>query len=176
MQTNVIGISQFADGGVLASKPNAASANYINKMSDYCGSCVYKQQECIGEKAYLENEGKREREIFMTCLCAKCMASLFLISFTGIFSPVTATDSSLKVEWVQFCVTLSVFPLKKYKKFIKKQRTDTLKSIQMSKALIKFFKKRQLNVTAEWTIRVWLIALLALGAEVQSLMSDITRF
>lgn len=35
MQTNVIGMSQFAGGGVLALKPNAASANYINKMSDY---------------------------------------------------------------------------------------------------------------------------------------------
>lgn len=97
MQTNVIGMSQLADGGILASKPNAASANYINKMSDYCRSCVYKQQECMGEKAYLENEGERERD-FMTCLCAKCMASLFLISFTEIFSPVTAIDSSLKVE------------------------------------------------------------------------------
>lgn len=98
MQTNVIGMSQFAGGGVLALKPNAASANYINKMSDYWGSCVYKQQEYIGEKAYLENEGERDREILMTCLCAKCMASLFLISFTEIFSPVTATDSSLKPE------------------------------------------------------------------------------
>jgi deoxyribodipyrimidine photolyase-related protein len=51
MQTNVIGMGQFADGGILASKPYAASANYINKMSDYCGSCVYKQQERTGEQA-----------------------------------------------------------------------------------------------------------------------------
>jgi deoxyribodipyrimidine photolyase-related protein len=51
MQTNVIGMGQFADGGVLASKPYAASANYINKMSDYCGSCVYNHQERTGEKA-----------------------------------------------------------------------------------------------------------------------------
>ncbi len=51
MQTNVIGMGQFADGGVLASKPYAASANYINKMSDYCRSCVYKQQDRTSEKA-----------------------------------------------------------------------------------------------------------------------------
>ena len=41
MQTNVIGMGQFADGGKLASKPYAASANYINKMSDYCGNCTF---------------------------------------------------------------------------------------------------------------------------------------
>lgn len=41
MQTNVIGMGLFADGGILASKPYAASANYINKMSDYCCNCVY---------------------------------------------------------------------------------------------------------------------------------------
>jgi deoxyribodipyrimidine photolyase-related protein len=39
---NVIGMSQFADGGLLASKPYAASGAYINRMSDYCGGCHYK--------------------------------------------------------------------------------------------------------------------------------------
>lgn len=38
---NVIGMSQFADGGMLASKPYAASGAYINRMSDYCKSCDY---------------------------------------------------------------------------------------------------------------------------------------
>ncbi|MBW4693308.1 MAG: cryptochrome/photolyase family protein [Lyngbya sp. HA4199-MV5] len=51
MQTNVIGMGQFADGGVLASKPYAASANYINKMSNYCGKCVYNPRARTGEKA-----------------------------------------------------------------------------------------------------------------------------
>lgn len=51
MQTNVIGMGQFADGGLLASKPYAASANYIDKMSDYCGKCVYQKNTRIGEKA-----------------------------------------------------------------------------------------------------------------------------
>ncbi|ACB52100.1 putative Deoxyribodipyrimidine photolyase [Crocosphaera subtropica ATCC 51142] len=51
MVPNVIGMGQFADGGILASKPYAASANYINKMSDYCKSCEYKQTKRTGEKA-----------------------------------------------------------------------------------------------------------------------------
>ncbi|NJP08950.1 MAG: cryptochrome/photolyase family protein [Leptolyngbyaceae cyanobacterium RU_5_1] len=51
MQTNVIGMGLFADGGVLASKPYAASANYINKMSDYCRQCVYNPRDRTGEHA-----------------------------------------------------------------------------------------------------------------------------
>ena len=51
MQTNVLGMGQFADGGLLASKPYAASANYINKMSDYCGSCKYNKGDRTGDKA-----------------------------------------------------------------------------------------------------------------------------
>ena len=38
---NTHGMALFADGGVMATKPYAASANYINKMSDYCGACRY---------------------------------------------------------------------------------------------------------------------------------------
>jgi len=41
MVPNVVGMSQWADGGVMATKPYAASANYINKMTDYCGGCRY---------------------------------------------------------------------------------------------------------------------------------------
>jgi deoxyribodipyrimidine photolyase-related protein len=51
MQTNVIGMGQFADGGLVASKPYAASANYINSMSDYCKHCHYDRRERTGEKA-----------------------------------------------------------------------------------------------------------------------------
>ena len=38
---NVIGMSQFADGGVLGSKPYAGGGAYIDRMSDYCGRCRY---------------------------------------------------------------------------------------------------------------------------------------
>lgn len=51
MQTNVIGMGQFADGGMLASKPYASSANYINKMSDYCKGCRYRASDRTGPNA-----------------------------------------------------------------------------------------------------------------------------
>jgi deoxyribodipyrimidine photolyase-related protein len=48
---NTLGMSQFADGGLLASKPYAASGNYINRMSDYCKSCTYDVTSKTGAKA-----------------------------------------------------------------------------------------------------------------------------
>jgi deoxyribodipyrimidine photolyase-related protein len=48
---NVIGMSQFADGGVIASKPYVSSGNYIAKMSDYCGNCAYSVKQKTGEGA-----------------------------------------------------------------------------------------------------------------------------
>lgn len=48
---NTLGMSQFADGGCLATKPYAASGNYINKMSDYCTACRYKVSKKVGEDA-----------------------------------------------------------------------------------------------------------------------------
>ncbi|EDP97794.1 cryptochrome/photolyase family protein [Kordia algicida OT-1] len=40
--TNTRGMSQFADGGLVATKPYVSSGSYINKMSNYCKDCVYK--------------------------------------------------------------------------------------------------------------------------------------
>ena len=48
---NTFGMSQFADGGVLASKPYFSSGAYINKMSNYCLDCQYNVKAKIGEKA-----------------------------------------------------------------------------------------------------------------------------
>jgi deoxyribodipyrimidine photolyase-related protein len=48
---NVSGMTLFADGGLLGTKPYASSGAYINKMSDYCKSCHYKVKEKSGEQA-----------------------------------------------------------------------------------------------------------------------------
>jgi deoxyribodipyrimidine photolyase-related protein len=48
---NTIGMSQFADGGLLGSKPYAASGAYINRMSDYCAGCRYSVKEKTGPDA-----------------------------------------------------------------------------------------------------------------------------
>lgn len=48
---NTIGMSQFADGGVIASKPYVSSGAYINRMSDYCKGCHYKVSSKTGALA-----------------------------------------------------------------------------------------------------------------------------
>lgn len=48
---NTIGMSQFADGGLLSSKPYAASGAYIDRMSDYCGTCRYDVKQRTGPDA-----------------------------------------------------------------------------------------------------------------------------
>jgi deoxyribodipyrimidine photolyase-related protein len=51
MLPNVIGMSQWADGGMMATKPYAAGGNYIDTMSDYCGSCRYDRRKRVGPDA-----------------------------------------------------------------------------------------------------------------------------
>ncbi len=68
---NVHGMVMFADDGLLASKPYAASGSYINRMSDYCADCVYDPTIKAGPKAcpfnylywnfLIENEAKLGR-------------------------------------------------------------------------------------------------------------------
>ena len=45
---NTVGMSQFADGGLLGSKPYAASGAYIDRMSDYCSGCRYDVKDKTG--------------------------------------------------------------------------------------------------------------------------------
>lgn len=79
---NVLGMSTYADGGILASKPYVSSGNYINKMSNYCKSCRYSVKEKTGEDAcpfnYLYwNFVNNQRETFNESGRANFMVSMF---------------------------------------------------------------------------------------------------
>jgi deoxyribodipyrimidine photolyase-related protein len=49
--TNTRGMSQFADGGIVGTKPYVSSSTYINKMSSYCSGCYYDKSKKTGERA-----------------------------------------------------------------------------------------------------------------------------
>ena len=51
MPTNVVGMSQHADGGLLATKPYTSGGAYINKMSDHCGDCAFDPKKRVGDDA-----------------------------------------------------------------------------------------------------------------------------
>jgi deoxyribodipyrimidine photolyase-related protein len=48
---NTLGMSQYADGGIIASKPYIASGKYIQKMSNYCKGCKYDPAVSTGSNA-----------------------------------------------------------------------------------------------------------------------------
>jgi deoxyribodipyrimidine photolyase-related protein len=48
---NTLGMSQYADGGIIATKPYVSSARYIHNMSDYCGDCQYNYKEPFGDRS-----------------------------------------------------------------------------------------------------------------------------
>jgi deoxyribodipyrimidine photolyase-related protein len=51
MAANVIGMSQYADGGKMSTKPYTSGGAYINKMSNFCSGCVYKPDVRVGQDA-----------------------------------------------------------------------------------------------------------------------------
>ena len=51
MVPNVIGMSLWADGGLMATKPYAAGGNYIDTMSDYCSGCRFDRKKRVGPDA-----------------------------------------------------------------------------------------------------------------------------
>lgn len=51
MLPNVVGMSQHADDGLMATKPYAAGGAYLNRMSDFCADCVYNPKHRTGEDA-----------------------------------------------------------------------------------------------------------------------------
>ena len=48
---NTLGMSQYGDGGIMASKPYAATGKYIQRMSNYCAGCRYAPEKALGEDA-----------------------------------------------------------------------------------------------------------------------------
>jgi deoxyribodipyrimidine photolyase-related protein len=48
---NTLGMSQYADGGLMASKPYVATGRYIDRMSPHCQGCRYRPDQSVGERA-----------------------------------------------------------------------------------------------------------------------------
>jgi deoxyribodipyrimidine photolyase-related protein len=48
---NTLGMSQFADGGLMASKPYIASGKYIDRMSNHCKTCAFNPAQSVGDQA-----------------------------------------------------------------------------------------------------------------------------
>ena len=51
MVPNVVGMSQHADDGAMATKPYTSGGAYLDRMTDHCGSCRFKPKVRVGEDA-----------------------------------------------------------------------------------------------------------------------------
>ncbi|MFJ6503029.1 cryptochrome/photolyase family protein [Streptomyces sp. NPDC091879] len=51
MLPNVVGMSQYADGGRMTTKPYTSGGAYVHRMSDLCTGCAYRPTERVGERA-----------------------------------------------------------------------------------------------------------------------------
>ncbi|QIQ03638.1 cryptochrome/photolyase family protein [Streptomyces liangshanensis] len=51
MLPNVVGMSQYADGGLMTTKPYTSGGAYINRMSDLCAPCAYTPTHRTGARA-----------------------------------------------------------------------------------------------------------------------------
>jgi deoxyribodipyrimidine photolyase-related protein len=60
---NTLGMSQYADGGLMASKPYVASGNYIDRMSNYCKSCKYQPDSCPITEMYWQFLERHEAKL-----------------------------------------------------------------------------------------------------------------
>lgn len=51
MLPNVVGMSQYADGGRMTTKPYTSGGAYVHRMSDLCGPCAYRPTDRTGDRA-----------------------------------------------------------------------------------------------------------------------------
>jgi deoxyribodipyrimidine photolyase-related protein len=86
MVPNVIGMSQFADGGRMATKPYASGGAYIDKMSDYCKGCRFDRTKRVGDDAcpfttlYWDFMARHEKRFVRNARVAQQVRAAFKLS------------------------------------------------------------------------------------------------